>query len=117
VQLGTGAVKVAHDGGHAGLVAHHGGEVDGLLGVILGEAVRIVVSASLLKRRRRENFRPLFVAIEYPGLCRRTTSPFRGGGCSASWEGRPANRGGAPRTSCATSLLWVSRELKDVVKS
>lgn len=39
VQLRAGAVEVAHDGGHAGLVAHGGSEVDGLLGVILREAV------------------------------------------------------------------------------
>jgi len=39
VSLGTGAVEVANDRGHAGLVAHGGGQVDGLLGVILGEAV------------------------------------------------------------------------------
>lgn len=39
VSLGAGTVEVANDGGHAGLVAHHGRQVDGLLGVILGEAV------------------------------------------------------------------------------
>lgn len=38
VILRTGTVKVAHDGGHAGFVAHGGGEVDFLLRVILGEA-------------------------------------------------------------------------------
>ena len=37
VELGTRAVKVADDGGHTGLVAHGGSEVNGLLGVILGE--------------------------------------------------------------------------------
>ncbi len=30
--LGTGTVKVTDNVGHAGLVADHGGEVDGLLG-------------------------------------------------------------------------------------
>jgi hypothetical protein len=39
VHLGTGTVKVTDDGGHTGLVAHGGSKVDGLLGVILGEAV------------------------------------------------------------------------------
>jgi hypothetical protein len=39
VHLGTGTVKVTDDGGHTGLVAHGGSQVDGLLGVILGEAV------------------------------------------------------------------------------
>ena len=39
VQLGTRTVEVADDGGHAGLVAHRGGKVDGLLGVILGETM------------------------------------------------------------------------------
>ena len=37
--LRAGTVEVANDGGHAGLVAHGGRQVDGLLGVILGEAV------------------------------------------------------------------------------
>lgn len=40
VHLGTGTVKVTDDGGHTGLVAHGGSQVDGLLGVILGEAIR-----------------------------------------------------------------------------
>jgi hypothetical protein len=39
VQLGTRSVEVANDCGHTGLVAHGGGQVDGLLRVILGEAV------------------------------------------------------------------------------
>lgn len=37
VGLGAGAVEVANDGRHTGLVAHGGRQVDGLLGVILGE--------------------------------------------------------------------------------
>jgi hypothetical protein len=37
VHLRAGAVEVAHDVRHAGLVAHHGREVDRLLGVVLGE--------------------------------------------------------------------------------
>jgi hypothetical protein len=39
VHLGTGTVKVTDDGGHTSLVAHGGSKVDGLAGVILGEAV------------------------------------------------------------------------------
>jgi len=39
VGLGARTVKVADDGGHAGLVAHGGRQVDGLLGVILREAI------------------------------------------------------------------------------
>lgn len=39
VHLGTGTVKVTDNCGHTGLVAHGGSKVDGLLGVILGEAV------------------------------------------------------------------------------
>ena len=38
VHLGTGAVQVTDDRSHTGLVAHGGGEVNRLLGVILGEA-------------------------------------------------------------------------------
>jgi hypothetical protein len=44
VHLGTGTVEVTDDGGHTSLVAHGGSQVDGLLGVILGEAVRNRVS-------------------------------------------------------------------------
>ena len=39
VHLGSGSVKVSDDVGHTGLVTHTGGEVDGLLGVILGESL------------------------------------------------------------------------------
>jgi hypothetical protein len=39
VSLRAGAVEVADDRGHAGLVAHGGGQVDGLLSIVLGEAV------------------------------------------------------------------------------
>lgn len=38
VRLRAGSVEVTDDGGHAGLVAHGGRQVDGLLGVILGES-------------------------------------------------------------------------------
>jgi len=39
VHLGSGSVKVSDDVSHTGLVTHTGGEVDGLLGVILGESL------------------------------------------------------------------------------
>lgn len=39
VHLGTGSVEVTDNSGHTGLVAHGGSKVDGLLGIILGEAV------------------------------------------------------------------------------
>jgi hypothetical protein len=46
VQLGSGTVEVADDGGHAGLVAHGRSEVDRLLGVILREAAGAVSCCS-----------------------------------------------------------------------
>lgn len=39
VHLGTRTVEVADDCGHTSLVTHGGSEVNGLLGVILGETV------------------------------------------------------------------------------
>lgn len=42
VGLRAGSVEVTNDRGHAGLVAHGGGQVHGLLGVILGEAVECI---------------------------------------------------------------------------
>jgi hypothetical protein len=45
VHLRTGTVEVTDDGGHTGLVAHGGRQVDGLLGVILGKADAQVFSA------------------------------------------------------------------------
>lgn len=52
MSLGAGAVHVADDGGHASLVAHGGGKVDGLLGIILREPVvnEQLVSLSVRKR-------------------------------------------------------------------
>jgi len=43
VQLGARTVEVANDGGHAGLVAHGSGQVNGLLGVILWKAIQVAV--------------------------------------------------------------------------
>jgi hypothetical protein len=39
VHLGSGSVKVSDDVSHTGLVTHTGGEMDGLLGVILDVSV------------------------------------------------------------------------------
>lgn len=50
MSLGAGAVEVADDGGHAGLVAHGGGKVDGLLGIILREPVMNAQLVSLSVR-------------------------------------------------------------------
>ena len=118
MQLGTRAVQVTDDGGHAGLVTEHGGKVDGLLGVILGEAVRMGVSVCcqypsiLIAGADFFSSCPATNAIfllRDGRVCDRTSSPFRGDGCNASWEGKRANRDGAPRTSCETSLLNVSK--------
>lgn len=49
VHLGTRTVKVTDDGGHTSLVAHGGSKVDGLLGVILGEAVAKSLSTQIHK--------------------------------------------------------------------
>lgn len=49
VHLGTRSVKVTDNSGHTGLVTHGGRQVDGLLGVILGEALDLsTVSGSAL---------------------------------------------------------------------
>ena len=55
VHLGTGTVKVTDDGSHTGLVAHGGSQVNGLLGVILGEAGAQRVSV-YLELRKKKNF-------------------------------------------------------------
>lgn len=47
VHLGAGSIKVAHDGGHAGLVAHGRGQVDWFLWVIFGKAVSNVSASTL----------------------------------------------------------------------
>lgn len=51
VELGTGTVKVADDGGHTGLVTHVGGQVNGLLGVILREAVLSLILCTFRRSR------------------------------------------------------------------
>jgi hypothetical protein len=43
--LCAGTVEVADDGGHASLVAKSGRQVDGLLGVILGEGLDLTAAA------------------------------------------------------------------------
>ena len=53
VGLGSWAVKITDDGGHAGLVTHGGSEVDLLLGVILWEAVEEKLSAQSNATRRQ----------------------------------------------------------------
>lgn len=53
VGLGSWAVKITDDGGHAGLVTHGGSEVDLLLGVILWEAVEEKLSAQFHATRHQ----------------------------------------------------------------
>jgi hypothetical protein len=49
VGLGARSVEVTDDGGHTGLVTHSGSQVDGLLGVILGEGLDLsTVTSSAL---------------------------------------------------------------------
>lgn len=54
VGLGSWAVKITDDGGHAGLVTHGSSEVDLLLGVILWEAVEKTSSARFQATRHIE---------------------------------------------------------------
>jgi hypothetical protein len=62
VQLRTWTVQVTNDGGHAGLVAHGGGEVDLGLRVILGEAVNL--SMVFFYRRGKEFVKQLIVPLD-----------------------------------------------------
>lgn len=91
VELGTGTVKVADDGGHAGLVAHGSSQVDGLLGVILGERLGLttVVDGSLA---RKEGHCARVLAIGPSELA-----------MMAVGAGTDKSRDGEPRTFCATS--------------
>jgi len=91
VELGTGTVEVADDGGHAGLVAHGSSQVDGLLGVILGERLGLttVVDGSLA---RKEGHCARALAID-PGELAVVAV---GAGCTDK------SRDGEPRTFCAT---------------
>ncbi len=59
VRLGAGALHVADDGGHTGLVAHGGCQVNGLLGVILGEAAI---------EEERVSCQPLAKFVSHPSL-------------------------------------------------
>ena len=52
MQLRTRTVQITDDRGHTSLVAHGGGQVDGLLGVILREAVVPRKRAVRIFRRR-----------------------------------------------------------------
>ena len=56
VHLGSGSVKVSDDVSHTGLVTHAGGEMDGLLGVILD------VSVVRARRRLLDPFLPFMFA-------------------------------------------------------
>jgi hypothetical protein len=56
VGLGTGTVEVTDDGGHTSLVTHSGSQVDGLLGVVLGEAGEAQqISDSVCRKGVRNN--------------------------------------------------------------
>jgi hypothetical protein len=90
VELGTGTVEVADDGGHAGLVAHGSSQVDGLLGVILGERLGLttVVDGSLARKE---------------GHCARALAIGPGElAMVAVGAGTDKSRDGEPRTFCAT---------------
>lgn len=70
MHLGTGSVKVTDNSGHTGLVTHGGRQVDGLLGVILREAVvKILVIPS-----------PSNFEIQPQEKIVLTSQPFHGGG-------------------------------------
>lgn len=56
VHLGTGLVKVTDDSSHTGLVTHGGRQVDGLLGVILGEAISLSNHPSLESNITKLNY-------------------------------------------------------------
>ncbi len=66
VRLGAGAVEVADDRRHAGLVAQRGGQVDRLLRVILGEAGKELASTDLSSRLLPSSFPlPLLRGLTY----------------------------------------------------
>lgn len=88
MSLGTRAVEVADDGGHAGLVAHGGGEVDGLLGVILREAVvELAVSFRSLRTRTLGNGRLKGDSTYDLTLPRWRAARFRGRNAREPWRG------------------------------
>ena len=88
VHLRAWTVKVANNCGHAGLVAHGGSEVNGLLGVILGEAVGAVLVPALI--------------LSLPDCPMLTSSPFLCDEQRAFAGGKPESRGGALRTFCCS---------------
>jgi hypothetical protein len=90
VELGTGTVEVADDGRHTGLVTEGSGQVDRLLGVILGERLGLttVVDGSLA---RKEGHCAGALAID-PGELSMV----------AVDAGTDKSRDGEPRTFCAT---------------
>lgn len=63
VHLGSGSVEVTDNVSHTGLVAHDGGEVNGLLGVVLGErlASTPVSGGTLLGKEGKGTVSGLFV--------------------------------------------------------
>lgn len=78
MQLRAGSVEVADNGAHTGLVAHGSREVDGLLGVILGEAT-IVVSVRSNEGGGVVNYLltlPLWRAARFRG--KKARDPWRG---------------------------------------
>jgi len=64
VQLGAGLLHLAHNVGHAGLVAHEGRQVGLLRGIIAGEALHLAAAAPAALPGREAQ-------VTAPGVCRR----------------------------------------------